>query len=151
MGKWMWSVAAAALVAPQPVAAADLLDTSRAEHRVGAFAGATLTLGLDGSRERPAPARLGLGISRIRLSSAWPGRVDRTQSPGLELALAGGGPKLTIAGQEADAAQRRLGMNSTTTTLLILGGLAVAAFAIVELTGDDDGDDDGPCPIAPPC
>jgi hypothetical protein len=149
MGGKTWCLASAALVAAQPLAAAELVDGNRIEQRSGAFAGATLTLGLDGSRERPAPARLGFGVSRIQLRSASAARVDRIQTPGLELALAGGKPQLMIAGQSAKAAQTRLGMSSTTTTLLIVGGIAVAVLGIMELTGDDDDDDS--CPIAPPC
>lgn len=140
---------AVALVAAQPAAAADLYDGHRVEQRSGAFAGATLRVRLDRSRERTSPARLALGISRIQLRSASPARIDRTQMPGVELALARGAPRLLIGGETPEAAQRRLGMSGTATSLLVVAGLAVAVFAIVELSGDDD--DDGPCPIQAPC
>jgi hypothetical protein len=149
MGRKTWFVASAALVAAQPLAAAELFDGNRIEQRNGAFVGATLTLRLDGSRDRPAPAQLGFGVSRVQLRSASPARVDRIQTPGLELALADGRPRLLIGGESAETTRQRLGMSSTTTTLLVLGGIAIAAFAVVELTGDDD--DDQSCPIAPPC
>ena len=144
--------AAAALIAAQPLAAADLFDGNRVQPRSGAFAGATLTIGLDGSRERPSPPRLRLGVSRVQLRGASPARVDRIQTPGVELTLAAGEPRLLIGGEPPASAQKRLGMSRTTTTLLVLGGLALGAFAILELTGGGDNDEnEGPCPIAPPC
>ena len=150
MGTKTWCVAAVALVAAQPLAAAELVEGNRIEQRSGAFAGATFTLRLGGKSERSSPARLGFGVSRVQLRSASVARVDRIQTPGLELALAGGKPRLMIGGESARAAKTRLGMSSTTTTLLVAAGVAVALFGIMELTGDDD-DEDGPCPINAPC
>jgi len=148
MGSKGWCVAAAALAAAQPVAAAGLYDGHRIDQRSGAFAGATLRVSLDRTRERISPARLGFGVSRIHLRSDSPARTDRIQTPGVELTLAASRPRLLIGGERPDAVQRRLGMSSTATTLLVVGGLAVAAIAIVQLT---DGNDDGPCPIQGPC
>lgn len=149
MGRKTWCAAAAALVAAQPLAAAELVDGNRIEQRSGAFAGATFTLPLGGGSERSSRARLGFGVSRVQLRSASVARVDRIQTPGLELALAGGKPRLMIGGGSARAAQTKLGMSGSTTTLLVVAGIAVAVFGIIQLTGDDD--DDGPCPINTPC
>jgi len=149
MGSKGWFVAAAALVAAQPAAAAELYDGHRVEQRSGAFAGATLRVRLDGGGERSSPARLGFGVSRVLLRSDSPARIDRIQTPGLELTLAGSRPSLLIGGESQEAVRRRLGMNGSTTTLLIVGGVAIAAAAVFILASD--GDDDGPCPIQAPC
>lgn len=145
-GKAWW--AALAAVAAQPAAAAELFVENRVEQRSGAFAGATLTLGLDGSRHRPARARLGLGIGRIDYSASR-SRVDRSLTPGVGLALDGGRPHLLVGGSSLKEARTRLGLSDTTTTLLVLGGVAVAVVGVMALSDDDN--DAGPCPIAAPC
>lgn len=151
MAMKMFCAAAAALIAAQPVAGAELVDGNRIEQRNGAFAGATFTVRLGGGSEGSSPARLGLGISRVQLRSASAAaRVDRIHTPGLELALAGGKPRLMIGGEGARAAQTRLGMRDSTTTLLVVGGITVAVLGIVLLaTGSDP--DTKPCPINSPC
>ncbi|HEX8263464.1 MAG TPA: hypothetical protein VF547_11375, partial [Allosphingosinicella sp.] len=115
MGTKTWCAAAAALIAAAPLEAAELLDGNRVEQRSGAFAGATLRIGLDGTRERPSTPRLGFGVSRVQLRSSSAARIDRVQTPGLELALAAGRPRLLVGGESAEAARTRLGMSSTTT------------------------------------
>lgn len=149
MGARTWCAVAAALFAVQPLAAAELYDENRVERRSGAFAGATLTMSLDGGRERRAPARLGVGISRIEYRSASRARIDRSLTPGLELGFHRTGPRLLIGGSSLKETQARLGMSRTTTALLVLGGVAVAVVGIMALSGDDN--DAGPCPIAAPC
>lgn len=150
MGGKAWCAAIAAMVTAQPLAAAELYFENRVEQRSGAFAGATLTLSLDGSRQRPARTRLGLGIGRIDYSGAPGARIDRKLTPGAGLTIVGSRPQFLVGGSSLKDAQTRLGLSRTTTTLLVLGGVAIAVFGIMELSGGDD-DDDGPCPIAPPC
>lgn len=122
MGGKAWCAAMAAMVAAQPLAAAELYSDNRTAQRSGAFAGATLTMSLDGSRQRPARTRVGLGISRIHYSSLSTDRLDRRLSPGVGFALEGGRAQFQIGGSSLQETRARLGMSSTTTTLLVLGG-----------------------------
>ena len=147
--KTLLLAAAAAALAVQPAVAADLETAAAVGERRGSFAGATLRVPLDGGASRAARPRLAIGFSRVYERVDSTGRIERSVTPGLELGLDSGRPMLLVAGRNPATARQRLGIGGTTTTLLVVAGLAVAAFAIAELT-DDEGED-GPCPIQGPC
>lgn len=135
--KTMFAAAAAASLVVSPAAAADLQEVQQAGFRSSGFAGATLRIGLDRHRPEAARTQLAIGVSRVheRLDAA--GRIERTLTPGIELGLARPGPVLLVGGERPREMSQRLGI-SATHAVLGIAALAVGAFAVIELTGDDD-------------
>ena len=126
------SMLAIALAAQPCAAADDVRDPYGLAQRTGAFAGATLKLGLNESR-RGSEVQLGLGISQ---TLQRPGSAALVQIPGLELSFASGKPSFLIAGQSAASIQRRHGLAGAP-VLLAVGGLAGAALLVGAASGSD--------------
>jgi hypothetical protein len=133
-------VAAQIMVAAQPAMAAELGDERGAtSQRHGAFAGARLRLPLGGAADRKL--RAGVTVAPI-VQSADAGESRRIRfGEGLELGFAGrdkpvlafgGRPVAQLAQGPAGPDGRKLG-TSTTTGLLIVGGIVVLALGGVAL------------------
>ena len=144
--RFSYAIASAAMLVAQPcIAAPDFGDPRYADRQIGAFAGAQLKLAL-GGKERAVPtARLQLGMTQ---RYQGPGATAPSRSfdvSALELGLATTGkPMLLVGGQDTSALKRRLGVNgSTNTTLLIAGGVALAVVAVLLITAD--GSNAEPC------
>lgn len=143
---------AATVIATQPcLAADDFREASRLERRSGAFAGATLRV-LMGDSPRTAPAaHFGLGVSQFHEWTGSTGAAKRVQTPGVEVRLSSTGkPVLMVGGQNTASMKQRLGLASSTgTILLVVGGIAAAALAVTLLSGSGDPCADeifeGPC------
>ncbi len=133
------SAALAALVlAAQPCAAADFRTAQQHNHAAGAFAGATLKLGLNGQRQKAPAVQLGLGISHT-LHRA--GSAAAVQMPALELRLTPAArPHLLVSGQDPAAAGQRLGL-SAGVALLALGGLGAGALLLTSASGGSKDDE----------
>ena len=95
-------VGAQVLAAAQPAMAANLAQTQ--PQRMGAFAGFSLRLPLDGARGQPV--RAGLALAPTMSSPGTDGAVRTRIGDGLELGVTGRQPlRLTLAGHDV----RRLG------------------------------------------
>lgn len=136
------SLLSAALSLSASPAAGFPMDGSPFDRQTGAFAGGTLRLDF-GARRSPT-ARLGIGFEHS-YRDATGAVARRVQPPGIELGLRGGRPELFVSGHSVRDVERRLGAAGSTGTLLVIGGLAVGAAAVVVLTSGDD-ENDGPCP-----
>ncbi|MDP8993940.1 MAG: hypothetical protein M3N07_02995 [Pseudomonadota bacterium] len=138
-----WFVSAALILSASPALAADAAQLQPGlERHSGAFVGATLRFDF-GRRSAPA-ARLGIGFAHSYSDPAG-AVVARSQASALEIGLSSGRPELFVGGARVRDLERRLGATGSTTTLLVLGGLAVGAAALVMLSDDED-ERDGPCP-----
>lgn len=136
-------VSAALVLSPGAAAGADAFQPE--EQRRAAFAGATLRLALDGRAAAPQ-ARLGIGFSRYGRdgTGALVGRGG--PSLPLEAGIGEGRLQFFVGGEPASRIERRLGADgSSTTALIVVGGLAVGVVAAVLLTRGDE-DDRNPCP-----
>ena len=145
--RWAAPLGAALLAGAAPASAQDVNRAAGFHSAPSAFAGATLRLELGASRKAAPEARLGVGIARERRDAAG-GYLGTKVSP-LTFALgAEDGRAGFFAGNEPLSRTRsRLGMAEGSSPLLLLGGIAAGAVAIVLLTGGDGEDeDDGPCP-----
>jgi hypothetical protein len=127
---------ALALIASPGAAATDFRGGEPAAARTGLFAGATLRIGLDRRADRPA-ARLVAGSYRL---TDLAGARLATRPAGLELGLTrASAPLLSFGGQPMADVQRRLGLNGSTGTLLLIGGaVALGVVALVVLSDDND-------------
>ncbi|HEY0013575.1 MAG TPA: hypothetical protein VGB79_12085 [Allosphingosinicella sp.] len=127
-------IAAAAMLAAQPCAAADDFRERRApETRSGGFAGISLRMPLDEGRSRRPTARLQL---TTMMSSRDPaGAVTTRFAPGVQLgADRQGRAALSIGGQDVRQAEERLGIGgSTGTTLLVVGGVVLVVFVLASV------------------
>lgn len=102
---------------------------------------------LRASRRAAPEASLGVGMLRERRDAAG-GYLGTKFSP-LTFAVGtrDGRAELFVAGEPLSRAQPRLRVAGESGPLLLLGGIAAGAVAIVLLTGDDDADENGgPCP-----
>jgi len=138
------AVAAVAGLAAAPVAAAEILRSATAgEERRAAFAGATLRFDLGGPTAAAPHARLGVG--QLRYQRDGSGAFASQGGPGLPIAagFVQGRLNLFVGGEPLSRIERRLNVTGSTTTLLLIGGIAAGAIAVALLV---DGDDDGPCP-----
>lgn len=129
--KYAAGIAAAAMIAAQPCAAADdFRDTRPAERRPGAFAGLSVNVPLDRATRRRPTARLQLTTtSTVRRAD---GTTVTYRAPGVELgADRRGRPTYSIAGQNPAEIRERLGVGgSTGTTLLIVGGVVLVVLVL---------------------
>lgn len=141
---WAAILSGAALVAQPCLAAQDLTASGYVERRSGGFAGAQLKLELGRSARTVPTARLQVGMTHRYqgVGMSLPSRSFNVSA--LELGLTGGRqPLLLIGGQDTSSIKRRLGVNgSATTTLLVVGGLALAGLAVLLITSDNN-----ECPI----
>ena len=127
-------IAAAAMIAAQPCAAADDFRERRApETRSGGFAGISLRMPLDEGRSRRPTARLQLTTVTSSRDSA--GAVTTRFARGVEFgADRRGRAALSIGGQDVRQAEERLGVGgSTGTTLLIVGGVVLVVFVLASV------------------
>ncbi len=126
------------LCASPCMAAEDFRNFGAGERRSAAFAGANVRLEL--GRKITAPtARLQLAMTHSYedRQSAAPAR--KFGGRGLELGLGQGKqPALFLNGQEAKKPDKKLGLGSTTTTLLVIAGVVAAVFALGALGAFDD-------------
>ena len=141
-----YAIASAAMLVAQPcLAAPDAGDPRYADRQTGAFAGAQLKLAL-GSKERAVPtARLQLGMTQRYQGHGATAPSRSFNVSALELGVTGTGrPMLLVGGQDTSALKRRLGMNgSNNSTLLIAGGVALAVVAVLVITREKEGSE--PC------
>ena len=125
----------------QPALAADLIDDRPEMSRTTMFVGTTVRMNLDRRQMRPT-ARLQAGMT-----PTWRPGFTPARTGGIEIGIAGGKPALTLAGQDARAIQRRMGIGTTGTVLLVGAGvLALVVVAAVASAPADllDTCDDGP-------
>lgn len=113
------------------------------EHRSGVFAGAALTVPFGrGTAARP---RAGLRLTTThQYRDGRSAEIEqRYRNPALELRFSGSGnPRIYVAGQSAAEMERRLGVNGST-TWLIVGGVAVILVAAIVLSNGNDCPDEG--------
>lgn len=143
------AVAVLGLGATPCMAAGDLFQVGNGEHRVAAFAGANLRLSLGGTERAKPSARLQLTTihSYEDRQSASPTRTYR--AAGLELGMAGTkNPGFFMMGQDVSQLKRKLGVNGSSSTLWIIGGIALAGAAAFLLFADD-GNNAQPQPAPP--
>lgn len=118
--------------------------------RGGIFAGATLRLALDGRKSVKPLARL--KISPTSSASASSGAIALPAASGVEFGLSRAGkPELSFAGRSLASLKRQLNLQGDSTPWVV-GGLALAALAVVLVTAEDD-DTERPgfvCPPDPP-
>lgn len=134
----------ATALAAQPCFGADLFqDGHSLERRMGAYAGASVRIGL-GAGEREAPsARLKLGMTGHETDRRSGARTQAFDASAVELGLGGGGrPLLWVGGRSTEELERRMGLDGTQTTLLVIGGLALAAGAALLLAGEDEDEEE---------
>jgi len=128
-------IAAAAMLAGQPcLAAEDFRESRTGQVRTGAFAGINLRVPLDESASsRRATARLQLtGIREVREAN---GATRTFRSEGVQVGAGRDGrPALTIAGRNPFDERERLRVGgSTTTALVIVGGLVLVVFVLASV------------------
>jgi len=135
IGKYAAGSAAAAMLCAQPcLAAEDFRDTRTSQVRTGAFAGLSVRVPLDrNAGSRRATARLQL--TSIREVSEANGAMRTIRADGVQIGTdRSGRPALTIAGQNPFEARERLGVGgSTTTALVIVGGLVLVVFVLASV------------------
>jgi hypothetical protein len=122
------------------LAADDFRDTGNFERRGGAFAGANLRMPL-GTKAATPTARLQLMMTHSfeNRQSASPSRT--LKAAGFELGISGTkAPALFLNGQNIAQAKRKLGINGSRNTLLIIGGVVLAGAAAYLLFLDDGSD-----------
>lgn len=131
MIKYAAGIAAAAMLAAQPAAAADDFRERRgAETRTGAFAGFSLRVPMgEGRTERPR-ARLQLTTTASVREAG--GATTTRYAPGIELGSSRRhGVALSIGGTDVRQVDQRLGLSgSRTTTILIVGGVVLAVLVL---------------------
>lgn len=137
------------VAAAQPCFAADdIRDIGSPRREAAAFAGANFRLEF-GRATRPRPtARLQLGVTHSYgdIGPAAPTQVHMVR--GIELGASGSGePRFYLGGQDAREIGRRLGVNGSTRTILIVGGVLVVVVVVGLLTS---GGSLGPC-TSPGC
>jgi hypothetical protein len=125
---------AAALLASGPcLAAQDLRPAEGPQARTAGFAGGSIRLPLGGSTKARPVARLRLGTMRSA------GGQAEFRRGGLELGLAGkSAPQLYIGGEKSAELQRRLGVNGSAYTAVVVV-FAVALVAVSALVLSDLG------------
>lgn len=126
-----------ASAAPGAAAGAPFGPSYSGERSISGFAGANIRLPLGGKDAAKPSARL--QITTVHSfgdpHSAAPARSYRL--PGLELGLAAKKPALFMMGQDvAKLQEQKLGIDRSTKTLLIVGGLAAVALAVYLITTD---------------
>ena len=129
--KYAAGIAAAAMLAAQPCAAADDFRERRtAETRSGAFAGFRLRVPLDAGRPHRPQARLQL--TTISSLGEAGGATTTLYAPGVELGAGRrGGVALSVAGRDVREMEERLGVGgSTGTALLIVGGVVLVVLVL---------------------
>jgi hypothetical protein len=124
------AAAAVAMIAVTPcLAAQDVRDTGSSELRSAAFAGANLRMPLGTKAARPT-ARLQLTTIHSFEDRQSASATRTYRAPGLELGFATKrGAAMFINGQDVAQTKRKLGINGSTNTLLIIGGVIVAGAA----------------------
>ena len=132
---------AAVTIMVQPAVAADLIEDRQAMSRTTMFVGASVRMDLDQRRARPT-ARLQAGMT-----PAWRPGFTPMRTGGVEIGVAAGKPRLTLAGQDAQALRQRMGIGTTGTVLLV--GAGVLALLVVVAVASAPADlldtcDDGP-------
>lgn len=126
--------AAAIVLAVQPCAAASF-ESGTSAGTPSAFAGVNVRLPLGQAKARPE--------ARLQFTSAYTvrdvrtGAVESFKAKGLEIGAARNGkPTFFLNGQSGAAMQKRLGMNgSTGTTVLIVGGVLLALVVVAVAAG----------------
>ena len=136
----------------QPSVAADYREALEKEgRRGGVFAGATLRLALDGRQSVKPIARLKLSPTSSASTSS--GAITLRAGSGIEFGVSRAGkPDLFFGGQSLANLKRQLNVRGDATPLII-GGIALAALAVVLITAEDDDDTERPgfvCPPDPP-
>ena len=130
------ALALVAVLTTQPcLAAVDHREGVNVEHRSAAFAGLTARLGFGAAKPELPTARLKLGMTHSSTGSSAPSRL--VQSSGLELGFTSTvRPDLFIGGRKVAEMKKQLGIAGVSTTLLVVGGLAIAAAAALLIMDD---------------
>jgi hypothetical protein len=138
-GKGTPAVMAAILLSVgQPASAAqEIGHGGRAIVGTGGFAGVNVRLGFRNGAVDPI-ARLRLGISHLS-SDGGPASTLRLQhGSAVELGFSRlGGADLFVGGQKLRDMQSRFGLTPASTSLFIVGGLALGAVAVAAMAGGD--------------
>lgn len=150
-GKLAALLCATALTAQPCWGAGSFRDAPSLELHAGAYAGASVRIGLGAGDTRMPIARLKLGMTGHAIDSRSGARTQTFDGSALELGLGGGGrPLLWVGGRSTAEVRERMGLDGTQTTLLVVGGLALAAGAALLLASEDD-EESQVCPaIFPP-
>jgi hypothetical protein len=125
------AILAAGFGAAQPCLAADLpRDGGALAGRMGAFAGARVSLPLGTARRAAPRARLLLGPAYTLVDARTGAFAGSRPAPGIELGLGrGGAASLSIAGQSGAALGRRMGFKGST-GYVIVGGVVIAVVLL---------------------
>jgi hypothetical protein len=143
--KWAAAIAAAAMLAVQPCAAAeDIRDGGLRERQVSAFAGVNLRIPIGGKQAARPSARLQLtAASTVR--DLRSGSTTTTRAHGFEVGAGEkGGPAFFMGGEETAEMGTKLGIGGSTTTAIVIGGavlLVLVIFAASKVPPQPDFDD----------
>jgi hypothetical protein len=140
------ALAAAAMMAQPCLAADDFRDSGPSEVRMGAFAGVGVRLPLDRTAQSRRPTAR-LQFTSIREVREANGGTRTWRAEGVQIgADRRGRPALTIAGRNPFDERERLGVGgSTTTALVVVGGLVLVVFVLASVAdampkpGPDEG------------
>lgn len=117
--------AALALAAAQPAFAGSAADAlGPGSGRMGAFAGARLSLDLGGARR--APVRAGVMLTGTRTDVAADGSRRTELRDGLAFGFAGGRTAVTFAGRPVRELAPRRNASTAGTVAIVVGGLVLA-------------------------
>jgi hypothetical protein len=135
-------VLAAGLLAAQPcIAASDFV-----ERRPAAFAGLNFKAPIGDAKASRPTARLQLTTS-YDFRDSRNGAVETVKSPGLEFGMGKKGkPTLFLNGQDSAQIRERMNAGGSTTTWVIVGGVAVLALVVLAAYASASSDLLGDCP-----
>ena len=124
-------LAACALLAAQPAAAAeDRRDLAASHARGAAFAGASISLPLGGGKQAMRPS------ARFQLSPNYLAGQGARPGSGIELGLgAKGTPSLQIAGRDAGEMEKKLALKGSGKYILIGGVVILVVIVLAAVAG----------------
>jgi hypothetical protein len=128
-------LAAAMLIAQPCLAAEDFRDRGPTQARTGAFAGISFRVPLDRNVDASRRPTARLQFTSIREVRDANGATRTWRAEGVQIGAGRDGrPALTIAGRNPLDARERLGVGgSTTTALIVVGGLVLVVFVLASV------------------
>lgn len=131
------ALVALSLIAAPATAANETWNGNAADPRPSAFAGVSVRLPLGQKSAAKPQARLQLTTYSVDSSKPW--RTREFSPTGFELGLSRTGkPMLFAGGQNTAEVQRKMGLDRTT-TILIVAGVAVAVVVLIAAAGSNSG------------